>query len=109
MPGSKNAVESLAELAPDQVTGSLACHLCGRTYKSRTSLKAHLKANHKIGCSEPKIKCHFAHCDFRCYKLNQLVNHLTDLHQFAVQFQSLCFHSKEGKFILILFDYLIGF
>ena len=76
------------------------CDLCGRNYKSRTSLNAHLKSVHKIGCSEPKINCHFDHCEFKCYKLNQLINHLTEQHQFVIQFVSLSFYSKEGELLI---------
>lgn len=73
-----------------------ACDQCEKCYQSRTSLNAHRKSAHQIGRSVPKIHCHFDGCDFRCYKLNQLVNHLTELHQLAVQFLSLSFHSKDG-------------
>ena len=59
------------------------CKLCFLVFSRNASLKRHMKRRHPDEKVEYTGTCHCHHCDFKCHKISDLRQHLSDRHGIA--------------------------
>ena len=59
------------------------CKLCFLVFSRNASLKRHMKKQHPDEKVEYTGTCHCHHCDFKCHKISDLRQHLSDKHGVA--------------------------
>lgn len=82
--------------------GRVACHICKKAYKNKSSLATHLRAKHNLcGNTRAKMPCLEVSCDFKANRIARLITHLIKAHKMKFQCEKVTFQNKDGKIILV--------
>ncbi|XP_018027841.1 uncharacterized protein LOC108683073 [Hyalella azteca] len=75
----------------------MLCQSCHTTFKGRTELLKHQRTMHP-NMASGTVKCQEIRCDFVCFRVNQLRDHLTRVHQLQIIEEELEF-ADEAEFV----------
>lgn len=81
--------------------GRVACHMCKKVYKNKSSLATHLRAKHNLcGNTRAKMPCLEVGCDFKANRIARLITHLIKIHKMKFHCEKVTFQNKDGKTLL---------
>ncbi|KAF2350739.1 Endonuclease/exonuclease/phosphatase [Trinorchestia longiramus] len=69
------------------------CHVCDEVFTGRSDLLKHQKTMHP-NVSSGTVKCKEDGCNFACFRVHQLVEHLTSTHQLEISEEQLEFSDE---------------